>query len=216
MATNARWLVKEGVDTPAATAAVAVNAVSGAITHGVLMLLTVVWAGRVGLGAVSLPSPAALARGGGLVLGCVALTYAVPPLRQFLHRRVWPRARQSLDSIATVARRPDRLLSLFGGSVLVTVSNIAGLALALAAVGASVPLSTVALVYLAGSVVASAAPTPGGLGATEAVLVAALTTLGVAQHEAVAGVLIYRFATFWLPIVPGWLSLQALERMDRI
>ena len=216
MATNARWLVKEGVDTPAATAAVAVNALSGGITHATLMLVTVVWAGRVGLGAISLPSPAALARGGGLILGCVALTYAVPPLRQFLHRRVWPRARQSLDAIATVARRPDRLLSLFGGSVLVTVANIAGLALALSAVGASVALSSVALVYLAGSVVASAAPTPGGLGATEAVLVAALTTLGVAQQEAGAGVLVYRFATVWLPILPGWLSLQALERMDRI
>jgi len=50
----------------------------------------------------------------------------------------------------------------------------------------------------------------------DAPVIAALTTLGVAQQEAVAGVLVYRFATFWLPILPGWLSLQALERMDRI
>jgi uncharacterized protein (TIRG00374 family) len=88
--------------------------------------------------------------------------------------------------------------------------------LSLGAVDASVPLATVALVYLAGSAIASAAPTPGGLGATEAAFAAALTTVGVGEADAISGVLLYRLVTFWLPILPGYASYVLLRRAERI
>ena len=34
--------------------------------------------------------------------------------------------------------------------------------------------------------------------------------------EAVAAVLSYRLATYWLPILPGWISFQMLERRNII
>lgn len=51
-------------------------------------------------------------------------------------------------------------------------------------------------VYLVGSAVATAAPTPGGLGATEAALVAGLIAVGVDNEAAVPAVFLFRLGTF--------------------
>ncbi|MEV7327354.1 lysylphosphatidylglycerol synthase domain-containing protein [Micromonospora sp. NPDC093244] len=53
---------------------------------------------------------------------------------------------------------------------------------------------------------------PGGLGATEAALVSGLLLYGVPLDAAVAGTLIYRLVTFWLPIAPGYLALRLPTR----
>ena len=216
VALNARWLVREGETSPSAVAAIGVNSVAGLIVHVVMTLFVIVWAGKVGLGDMELPSPRTIGLGLALIAAVIAITYAIRPLRELLNHRVRPRARQSLDAIREAAKQPNRLAMLFGGSALVSICYIAALALSLRAVGASVPISTVALVYLAGSALASAAPTPGGLGATEAVFAAALIATGVPKSEAVPAVLLYRFATFWLPILPGWTAFTLLQRADRI
>jgi undecaprenyl-diphosphatase len=59
--------------------------------------------------------------------------------------------------------------------------------------------------------VAAASPTPGGLGAMEAALVAGLTAVGAPTGPSVAGVLAFRLLTYWLPVVPGWLAYRALR-----
>lgn len=87
--------------------------------------------------------------------------------------------------------------------------------LALLATGQPVDLTLlppVILVCVIGEGVASAAPTPGGLGATEAALVSGLLLYGVQLDTAVAGVLIYRLATFWIPVPPGYLALRTMTR----
>jgi undecaprenyl-diphosphatase len=64
--------------------------------------------------------------------------------------------------------------------------------------------------------IAAAAPTPGGLGAIEAALVAGLTGVGMQAGPAVSAVLLYRLATYWLPVAPGWLSWRALLRRSYV
>ena len=68
--------------------------------------------------------------------------------------------------------------------------------------------------YLGAAALAAAAPSPGGLGAIEAALVAGLT--GVGMLAAVSAVLLYRLATYWLPVGPGWLSWRALLRREYV
>src|SRR5699024_5302654 len=64
--------------------------------------------------------------------------------------------------------------------------------------------------------VAAAIPvTPGGLGVVEAALPAALTGFGVPGSTALAGVLSWRFAQFWMPIPLGGLSYLSI-RFGRI
>jgi undecaprenyl-diphosphatase len=74
----------------------------------------------------------------------------------------------------------------------------------------------VGAVYLGSALLAAAAPTPGGLGAMEAALVAGFTGVGMEPGVAVAVVLSYRLLTFWVPILPGWGSFHLLERRNLI
>ena len=69
-----------------------------------------------------------------------------------------------------------------------------------------------AVVYLTASAVGSLVPTPGGLGAIEALMSAGLTAAGMHGAAAVSAVLLYRLLTFWLPVPIGWLALRYLER----
>jgi hypothetical protein len=55
-------------------------------------------------------------------------------------------------------------------------------------------------------------PTPGGVAAVEAVLIAGLTAVGVDKEIAVPSVFLFRLATFWLPVLPGWLAFHHLTR----
>ena len=48
--------------------------------------------------------------------------------------------------------------------------------------------------------------------AVVAALVAGLTGVGMASGPAVSAVLTYRLATYWLPIVPGWICEPLLHR----
>ena len=104
------------------------------------------------------------------------------------------------------------MVELFGGSLAITLGYVLALEVAVAAFGAGPSFTAVALVYLVGSVVFSVAPTPGGIGAVEATLIAGLTSAGMPSATAVAAVLVYRLATFWLPLLPGWGALAVMQR----
>ena len=70
--------------------------------------------------------------------------------------------------------------------------------------------------YLAAAAIAAAAPTPGGLGPLEAALVSLLTGVGMAAGPAFSAVLLFRLATYWLPVTPGWLSWRVLQRREYV
>ena len=125
--------------------------------------------------------------------------------------RPCPSLRRSWSSCVDVMRSPRHLVMVAGGSALVTLANLVAFVVSLRAFGVHESFATLAVVYLAGAAVASAAPTPGGLGATEAALVAGLAVVGVSKDEAIPGVLLFRLATFWVPILPGWLSMVYLQ-----
>ncbi len=113
-------------------------------------------------------------------------------------------------------RRPGRAAQHRGGSAGVTLTYALTLACCPAAFDAQVPPASTVAVYLAGAAVASVSPTPGGLGAMEAALVAGLTTVGTPVGPAVAGVLSFRLLSFWMPILPGWLTYRALRTTGTI
>ncbi|MDG9675870.1 lysylphosphatidylglycerol synthase domain-containing protein [Micromonospora sp. DH14] len=143
------------------------------------------------------------------VLLVLAAALAVPRARR--------RGRAAAGQVVTALRdlrHQHGLRRLVVASTALTLTYGLSLYLALLATG-SVPLThlpPVILVCLVGEGVASAAPTPGGLGATEAALVSGLLLYGLPLDVAVAGTLIYRLATFWLPVPPGYLAFRVLTR----
>ena len=82
------------------------------------------------------------------------------------------------------------------------------------AFGGSLSFAAVAVVYLTGSAIGSAVPTPGGIGAVEAALSAGLTAAGLHGAVAFSAVLLFRTVTFWLPVPFGWIALNYLQRRD--
>jgi uncharacterized protein (TIRG00374 family) len=89
------------------------------------------------------------------------------------------------------------------------------LAVSIHAAGASVPWHALLLVYGSGIAAQSLNITPGGLGVTEGTLGLALVATGVQASQALAAVVLYRLASFWLVALAGWLVLLWLRRRHR-
>lgn len=216
MALNVRFMQKAGVAPAEAVAGMGLNVVAGGIVHAVLLVVFLAWAGQGGGGAFTLPASSKVLAGLAIALALAGLFAATRRGRRLIKTHVFGFARQSWSSLVSLVRSPLRLAALFGGSLGVTLAYICALAAALAAFNADVTFAEVGAVYLGSSLIAAAAPTPGGLGALEAALVAALTGVGLESGVAVAAVLSYRLATYWLPILPGWISFRMLDRRNLI
>ncbi|MGZ4499128.1 MAG: flippase-like domain-containing protein [Nocardioidaceae bacterium] len=212
MALNVRYLQKTGVDPTSGVAAVGVNALAGTVVHLALVVVFFTWAGHGLTKAFKLPSSSKLLLGLAIVAALVGIVMATRQGRRFAARKLLPGIRSSFANLGQVARSPVKLALLFGGSVLVTLAYIGGLVASLVAFGSGASIAEVGAVYLGASIIAAASPTPGGLGAIEAALVAGLTGVGVSPGVAVSAVLVYRLSTYWLPVLPGWYSLRVLQR----
>jgi glycosyltransferase 2 family protein len=214
MALNVRYLQKSGVDLVVATSGVGLNTVGGLFVHALLLLVFAVWAGRSVLDSVRLPHPQALVWGALVVLVLAAVMFAVPTVRRLVTTRLLPLLRRSVGGVAHALRSPGKLALLLVGSAVVTLSYLICLYFSTRAFGGDLSLATVGAVFLLGSAIAAAAPTPGGLGALEAAVIAGLVAAGMDHTIAVPAVFLYRLATFWLPILPGWAAFSWLRRSE--
>ena len=82
------------------------------------------------------------------------------------------------------------------------------------AFGYTIGLGHLLVAYVVAYSIGTLAPTPGGLGAVEGLLIALFVSFGVPSAVAVAVVLIYRIINFWLPIPPGFIA-YAIVRPGR-
>jgi undecaprenyl-diphosphatase len=216
MALNARYLQKSGVNPAAGVAAVGLSALAGAVVHGILLVVFFVWASR-GLGhAFKLPPASKLLLILAVVAALVGIVLATRRGRRFAATRLLKVLRSTYASLRQVAASPAKLALLIGGSALVTLAYFGGLAASIQAFGGGIGIAEIGAVYMAASAIAAASPTPGGLGAIEAALVAGLTGVGLGSGPAVSAVLTYRLATYWLPVAPGWIALHLLQRRDYV
>jgi uncharacterized protein (TIRG00374 family) len=74
------------------------------------------------------------------------------------------------------------------------------------AVGADRRPSLVLLAYVAVELLALLPFTPGGLGFVEAGLVGTLTLAGVPAADALTTTLLYRIASYWVPLLAGGIA----------
>jgi undecaprenyl-diphosphatase len=181
-------------------AAVGLNSLAGGIVHVGLLVVFFAWAGSSLAGAFHLPSASKVLLGLAVLAAIVGLLVATRWGRRRVLTPVVGAVRSGARSLRQVARSPWKVALLVGGSAGVTLAYIGALAVAVHTFGGTAALAEIGAVYLAGSVIAAAA------------LIAGLTGIGVAGGVAVSAVLTYRLATYWLPVLPGWLSLHLLQR----
>jgi uncharacterized protein (TIRG00374 family) len=142
---------------------------------------------------------------------CIIVGLITLPFYQSQLSKLLKQLRSAIKSL----RRPRQLLVVGVGSAAVILLCAMTLYASVRSVHGSISVVTVIVLYVTSLFVGNVAPTPGGLGAIEAVLVFGLSHAGLTLPEAVAATLIYRFATFWLPLVPGGLAMAQLNRQHR-
>jgi uncharacterized membrane protein YbhN (UPF0104 family) len=227
-ALNARYLAQRGSSGGTALAAIAAMQVLGAIADFVL-LATLFGVGSM-IGVVPAGSWSRLVHEASLpvmllvhqpwLLGVVAMVAAV-----LVHRRrartVAPSTglRGGITSVITAIRdlskRPRDVATLMGASAWTTLVLGVGFAASVASVaGPSAWHSFLTLMigYMVGTAVGNAAPVPSGIGTTDTALVGVVAASGVATHQAVIAVLIFRVVSFWMPAALGLIAGAALRR----
>jgi uncharacterized membrane protein YbhN (UPF0104 family) len=125
--------------------------------------------------------------------------------------------RDARAALSSAIRQPKRMAILLAATAGVKATNLLALLAATWAFDGDVADWRVAVVYLVGVPVAEAIPTPGGIGAVDAVLVASLARVGSSTAGAViAAVIVFRLLTFWGPILPGVVAAGLLRRQHAL
>jgi undecaprenyl-diphosphatase len=198
-----RFLERHGAEPTSAGASAAFDGAAGSVARVVLLGAFLVWAGRSNLESAPVEHPEALLAGVAVVVVLLVVSVAVAPLR----RRTWATLGDRLGAarrgVHQLEGSPTRIAATTAAVALGALVQVGALQAATETVGIDLDLATVGVVLLAGTILATAAPTPGHLVAIEAVLTAGLVADGAAFALAVPAVLLYRVATFWVPLAAG-------------
>jgi pimeloyl-ACP methyl ester carboxylesterase/uncharacterized membrane protein YbhN (UPF0104 family) len=221
-----RRFTRQGADAPLAgwsllaggvisSAAAALVVVAGGLASGNILVTAVTVPGGVLAVAVLVAAVAAVRR---------------PRLRDALERPAGWMLRQGSRMLRRPAADPGQTIQAWAqrlGSLRLSpagwttatglalanwLADAAVLAVSIRATGATVPWHDLLLVYGSGIAAQSLNLTPGGLGVTEGSLGLALVATGLGASQALAAVLLYRLASFWLVALAGWLVVFWLRR----
>ncbi|QNS04254.1 flippase-like domain-containing protein [Streptomyces xanthii] len=213
VALNTRFLQRSGVRPGLAVASVGASQLFGMGSH-IMLLLTFGY--LTGTEKTPSLSPSRTVIAGLLTVAVLVLVVtSIPFLRKFVVTRVRSLFAGVVPRMLDVLQRPRKLLTGIGGMLLLTACFVMCLDASIRAFGdetTSLSLASVAVVFLAGNALGSAAPTPGGVGAVEATLTVGLIAVGLPKEVAAPAVLLYRLLTLWLPVLPGWLFFNHLTR----
>lgn len=212
--TNSRYLQQAGAPPAIAIASVGATQLFVFTSYLILVIVFGVLTGKQ-QGPALLPDTTVLVVVAGTI-GFAALLLAIPATRRAISSHVMPLLSTTWPRLLESARQPRRIAMGIGGALLLNLSYAAALFAAVSAYGGDLAYPTVGFIYLAAGAVGSAAPTPGGIGAVEAALTAGLTAAGLDVTTAVQSALLFRAVTFWIPMLPGWLSFSYLQRQGAL
>ncbi|MFG2411950.1 flippase-like domain-containing protein [Streptomyces goshikiensis] len=216
VALNTRFLQRSGVRPGLAVASVGASQLFGLASH---VLLLLAFGYLTGTEKTPEMTPSRTVIAGLLTVAVLVLVVtAVPFLRKFVVTRVRALFAGVVPRMLDVLQRPQKLVTGIGGMLLLTGCFVMCLDASIRAFGGGQDISyaSIAVVFLAGNALGSAAPTPGGMGAVETTLTLGLIAAGLDKQVAISAVLLFRLMTFWLPVLPGWISFNFLTRKEAI
>ncbi|MFD9542238.1 YbhN family protein [Streptomyces sp. NPDC060022] len=219
VALNTRFLQRAGVRPGLAVASVGASQLFGLGCHILLLALFGYLTGTEKTPDSLTPSRTVIA--GLLTVAVLVLVVtAIPFMRKFIVTRVRSLFAGVVPRMLDVVQRPQKLVTGIGGMLLLTGLFVLCLDASIRAFsGPDVPqlsYASIAVVFLAGNALGSAAPTPGGMGAVEGALTLGLIAVGLPKEVAAPAVLLYRVMTLWLPVLPGWICFNQLTRKGEL
>ncbi|MDP9864631.1 MULTISPECIES: lysylphosphatidylglycerol synthase transmembrane domain-containing protein [Streptosporangium] len=214
VAINTRYLQKRGIPPGQAVASVGASQLIGLGFHITLLLL---FAYITGSSAATSFTPSRTLVFIMLAVAVLLLVaVSIPRLRRLVTARIRSLFSGVIPRLLDVLQSPRKIIEGFSGTLLLTIFFVLCLDASVRAFGGSLSFAAVAIVFLAGNAIGSAAPTPGGLGAVEVSLTAGLSLSGLSPEIATSAVLLFRLLTFWLPVLPGWASFTYLQRHEAL
>ncbi|BBZ73477.1 lysylphosphatidylglycerol synthase transmembrane domain-containing protein [Mycobacterium paraseoulense] len=217
LALSTRYLQKGGgLSAMRATTAVALQQSVQVIMHLVLLILFSFVAGASMNLSHFVPTATVLYLIAGVALGIIGTFLFVPKLRRWLATDVRPKLKEVTTDLIEVAREPQRLGLIVLGCAGTTLGAALALWTSVEAFGGGASFVTVTVVTMVGGTLASAAPTPGGVGAVEAALIGGLAAFGIPPAIGLPSVLLYRVLTCWLPVFVGWPVMRWLTKNEMI
>ena len=120
----------------------------------------------------------------------------------------WPQMRSGLDAL----RNPVKITMLLGGNLATELLFAIALGLFTRSLGYPISLVDLLVINMSVSLLSSFIPVPGGVGVSEFGLTLGLTSAGMSEEPALAAVLLYRLATFYLPPIWGFFAMRWLQR----
>ncbi len=212
VATKVRFFQKVGLSVPEALSISALDSVAGFI----IQLIVLIVIPLSGLATLGMRSDINLSGDTQLIVGVVAaivvlliVTFSVPKLRSM----VLPPLKDAATSLR-VLRSWKNVTQLFGGNIAYQLIQAVTLGCCLLAFGGSASLAQLVLINTGVSLIAGFMPIPGGMGVSEAAIVAGLSAIGIENSVAVSTAIAYRLATFYLPPIWGYPNLAWLRRND--
>lgn len=215
ISSEVRYLQRQGADKSEAERAAGLGLLAGVVTQVTLAGIFVLWLARdTGSSVVVSPRAGILGVATVAVLGLVAAAF--PSVRRSVAHTARPVAARSGAGFRAQSNNPANLSWVFMGAATRHLLQATAFFYVIQAFGLTDGFASIAAVYLLGTGIAAAAPTPGGLGAVEAALIGGLLAIGVDSATAVPTVFLYRVIAFWLPLLPGWVAFRWLRRTERL
>jgi len=222
MAMRIRYLQKGGTDGTVATAAIGLTSAASGVMQVLFFGFFLLWSSSDPASGLDLNE-----EGGGPDLSIIAVFVgafavaaiviaATPKFRRWIVNFVKSTVEKIRHDFGEIARRPSKLALLFGGQAIAKMTTIVAFALSCWAFDIDLSFAEIGAIYMVANTIASAVPTPGGVGAIEAALVFLLTAALVDDATAWAAVLLFRLINYWFPTIPGYLALRVSERRQLV
>jgi uncharacterized membrane protein YbhN (UPF0104 family) len=216
MAVNIRFFQRQGISPPVAITAGAIDSFAGNVVQILLLVLLLVFTPYDINLALDAPSGDS---GGNTILSIlvvvlvasIATVLLVPRFRNAGLQRIrawWPEVRAAIGSLSN----SSRLLVIVFANVGAELLFAGALGLFARCLGYELPLAQLLVINLSVSLFASLIPVPGGIGVTEGALMVGLAAAGLPDSTALAVTMLFRFSTFYLPPIWGWVAMRWLQR----
>lgn len=201
-ALNARYLNRQKHSSVQSGAIMAMNNLLGFAGHICILLAALVFATKQFGQASSIALPF-------MVRLLIPVILILVGFMLFIFRKKLKKILAGIRSVRNIyIKSPSKIAHGFIGASLVTFLFSAALYLSALSLGIYLNPLEVLVVYTAGAIGIALSPTPGGLGGAEAALTAGLVAVGLEPGHALAVALLYRFISYWLPIIPGFIFFQ--------
>ncbi|MBP0460657.1 flippase-like domain-containing protein [Streptomyces bomunensis] len=213
VALNTRFLQRSGVRPGLAVASVGASQLFGLGAH---ILLLAAFGYLTGTEKTTSLTPSRTVIAGLLTVAVLVLVVtAIPFLRKWVVTRLRSLFAGVVPRMLDVLQQPMKLVTGIGGQLLLTGMFVMCLDASIRAFDnghQQLSYASIAVVFLAGNAIGSAAPTPGGVGAIDGALTLGLLAVGLPKEVAAPAVLLFRLMTLWIPVLPGWIAFNHLTR----